>query len=296
MRKGRLLAFVMMLSLAACSSSPAASSSPDVTLDLDGRPFRLHVPSGYDAATKAPLVVILHGYTSSGAEQEDYFQLTAESDRRGFLYAIPDGTVDQEKNQFWNATKACCDFYSTGVDDSRYLTRLLDTVAEKYSVDPTRVYFVGHSNGGFMALRMACEHADRVTAVVSLAGAATDAPATCKPARPVSVLQIHGTADRTIFYEGATSPRPYPSAKGTVDMWRQLDGCAEKPDTSAPPIDLESALDGPETTVTSYHEGCRDGTRAELWSIQDASHIPTLTPGFATAVVDFLLARVSPAQ
>src|SRR5688500_19489554 len=62
---GRLLAVVLLLLSAACSSSPATSSSPDVTLELDGRPFRLHVPGGYDAATKAPPVVLLHGYTSS---------------------------------------------------------------------------------------------------------------------------------------------------------------------------------------------------------------------------------------
>jgi polyhydroxybutyrate depolymerase len=286
---------VVVLVLAACGSTPAPASST-VTIDLDGRPFRLHVPSGYDEATKAPLVVLLHGYTSSGTEQEEYFQLEAESDRRGFLYAIPDGTLNPIGERFWNATPACCDIYNSGVDDSAYLARLLDTIAAKYSVDPSRVYFVGHSNGGFMALRMACDHADRVTAVVSLAGAATADPAQCEPARPVSVLQIHGTSDRTILYEGGPSTRPYSSAEGTVALWRGLDGCASRADTSAPPIDLESMLDGPETTVTAYHEGCRAGTRAELWSIQDGSHVPALTPRFATAVADFLLARVSPAQ
>jgi polyhydroxybutyrate depolymerase len=286
---------VIVLALAACGSTPAPASST-VTIDLDGRPFRLHVPSGYDEATKAPLVVLLHGYTSSGTEQEEYFQLTTESDRRGFLYAIPEGTTNPIGERFWNATPLCCDFYNSGVDDSAYLARLLDAVAAKYSVDPSRVYFVGHSNGGFMALRMACDHADRVTAVVSVAGAATADPAQCEPKRPVSVLQIHGTSDRTIFYEGGPSTRPYPSAEGTVALWRGLDGCASRADTSAPPIDLESMLDGPETTVTAYHEGCRAGTRAELWSIKDGSHVPALGPRFATAVTDFLLARVSPAQ
>jgi membrane protein implicated in regulation of membrane protease activity len=57
------------------------------------------------------------------------------------------------------------------VDDSTYLHRLLDAVKSAYRVDPTRVYFVGHSNGGFMAYRMACEHATEITAIVSLAGA-----------------------------------------------------------------------------------------------------------------------------
>jgi polyhydroxybutyrate depolymerase len=291
---GRVL-LVALLLLAACSSPSSSPTSPDVTLDLDGRPFRLHVPSA--AADEAPLVVLLHGYTSNATEAEDYFQLTAESDRRGFLYAVPEGTANHEGNRFWNATPACCDFFESGVDDSAYLSRLIDTVAAKHPVDPARVYFVGHSNGGFMALRMACDHADRVTAVVSLAGAATADPAQCEPARPVSVLQVHGTSDRTIFYEGSViANRRYPSAEATVAMWRDLDGCAAKPDASAPPLDLDAALSGPETTVTAWHESCRDGTRAELWSIKEGSHIPALTPTFATAVADFLLARSSPAS
>ncbi|MFD0744981.1 alpha/beta hydrolase family esterase [Phytohabitans flavus] len=176
----RLLVLVL-LSLTACSSSAGSSSpepgSADVTIELADRPFSLHVPSGYDPATKAPLVVVLHGYTSSGAEQEEYFQLKGESDRRGFLYAMPDGTVNHEKHHFWNATPACCDFFDSGVDDSGYLIKLADAVAAKYAVDPARVYFVGHSNGGFMALRMACEHADRVAAVASW-------PARPPPTRP----------------------------------------------------------------------------------------------------------------
>ncbi|MGN9912780.1 alpha/beta hydrolase family esterase [Phytohabitans sp. LJ34] len=290
----RRLALVVLLLLAGCSSS-STPATEDVELELDGRPFRLHVPS--TAPDKAPLVVLLHGYTSSADEQESYFQLTAESDRRGFLYATPEGTTDQRGERFWNATPACCDFYRSGVDDSAYLARLIDTVAAKHPIDPARVYFVGHSNGGFMALRMACDHADRVTAVVSLAGAATADPAACEPARPVSVLQIHGTSDRTILYEGSTTGgRRYPAAKDTVALWRGLDGCADRAGTAAAPIDLDSTLPGAETTVTSWHEGCRDGTRAELWSIEDGSHIPALTPTFATAVVDFLLARSAPAR
>jgi polyhydroxybutyrate depolymerase len=290
------LPLVALLLLAACSSSPSTAAATTVTLDLDGRPFALHVPKGYDKATKAPLVVLLHGYTGDGAEQERMFQLTPESDRRGFLYAMPDGTVNKVGERFWNATAACCDFYESGVDDATYLMRLVDTVAAKYSVDPARVYFAGHSNGGFMALRLACDHADRVTAVVSLAGAATAEPAQCEPTRPVSVLQIHGTSDRTIFYEGGPSTRPYPSAENTVAMWRRLDGCTDRADTTAPPLDLEPYLAGAETTVTAWHEGCRGDARAELWSIKEGSHVPALTPTFATAVADFLLARVSPAQ
>jgi polyhydroxybutyrate depolymerase len=289
----RWLAAALVLSLlTACGSTPDRERAvePGATgpVDLDGRPFQLHVPPGYDRATKAPLVVLLHGYTSDAAEQESYFKLTAESDRRGFLYAMPDGTTNQERKRFWNATDACCDFYRNGVDDSAYLSRLIDTVKSSYSVDSERVYLVGHSNGGFMAHRMACEHSDQITAVVSLAGMLTNDTAKCTPARPVSVLQIHGTDDETIAYNGGMNGRnPYPSVATTLATWRRIDGCGDEARRGAP-IDLESALPGAETTVTTYSAGCRDATRVELWAIKGGRHVPAFTANFAPAVVDFL--------
>src|SRR5439155_20820686 len=114
----------------------------------------------------------------------------------------PDGTVDGNNNHFWNATDGCCDFGKTGVDDSSYLAGLIDEIASKYKVDPKRVYFMGHSNGGFMSYRMACDHADRVAAIVSLAGATFADDSKCKPTAPVAVVEVHGNADPTVPYDG----------------------------------------------------------------------------------------------
>jgi polyhydroxybutyrate depolymerase len=297
-----LLAALVLPLLTACGSTPGkpAAPSPTVapgvtkTVSLEKRPFQLHVPGSYNAATKAPLVVLLHGYQGSAAQQEAYFKLTAESDRRGFLYAMPDGTTDQVGMKFWNATAACCNFYRTSVDDSAYLSRLLDTVKSSYSVDATRVYLVGHSNGAFMAYRMACEHADQITAIVSLAGAMTNDTATCKPKRPVSVLQIHGTEDRTIAFDGGMNgSEPYPSVAITLASWRRLDGCGEQTDPPADPLDLDRALPGAETTVSSYSSGCRDSSRVALWTIKGSGHNPALSENFARTVVDFLYAQTS---
>jgi polyhydroxybutyrate depolymerase len=300
-----LLALLLLPCLSACGSpaetrppgTPSGGPGSTVTVELGDRPFTLHVPGQYHRGTKMPLVVLLHGYTSSAAVAEGYFKLTAQSERRGFLYAMPDGTQNPKGDRFWNATEACCDFYHTGIDDSGYLHQLLNTVKSRYPVDPSRVYLIGHSNGGFMAYRMACEHATEITAIVSLAGAATNDPTRCTPGRPVSVLQIHGTADRTIFFEGGTNDgQPYPSAAATLGLWRRLDGCSDRATTTTttPPMDLDSHLPGPETTVTTYLTDCRGGTRVELWSMTDGGHVPALTANFAPAVIDFLLAQVAP--
>jgi polyhydroxybutyrate depolymerase len=316
------LAFVLasfVVSVAACSSSSGSSdaaspASPDsgATLEHDGgsepaadaaeagelggdRPVTLHVPPGYSAGVAAPLVILLHGYSASGAVQDLYFGLTAVSDARGFLYAHPDGLVDADGKRYWNASDACCDFAKTNVDDSTYISTLIKQVQARYTVDPKRIFLIGHSNGGFMSYRMACDHSDQIAAIASLAGAATADLASCKPTSPVSVLQIHGTEDQTIAYDGGQiAGRAYPSAKTSVTTWASLDGCSTTPDNSSAPLDLEAKLAGNETTVVKYAAGCKPGGHAELWTIAGGAHIPSLTKSFTTSVVDFLYAHPKP--
>lgn len=296
-KRGLLALLALALATSSCDGSEPGpgeetkkvAAGQTAQVKLDDRPFKLHVPRSYDPAAKVPLVVLLHGYTSNSVDAESYFKLTAESDRKGFLYAMPDGTTDRRSNQYWNATEACCDFYGGGADDSRYLSRLVETVKASYAVDETRVFFIGHSNGGFMSHRMACDHADVVRGIVSLAGMVTSKPDTCKPARAVTVVQIHGTEDETIAFEGGfNGGQSYPSAADTVAFWRGENGCGGQAEASGASLDLERGIEGAETAVTSYRAGCRDGSRVELWAMQEARHVPALSDKFGAAIVDFL--------
>jgi polyhydroxybutyrate depolymerase len=308
-RRWLAAAVIVLPFLAGCGASAGEAARDSVgawhsaiapgatgTIDLDGRPFQLHVPAGYQPARKVPLVVLLHGHESSAAQQERYFQLTPESNRRGFLYAMPDGTQDRDGKRFWNATDACCDTYHSGVDDSAYLSRVLDAVESAYSVDTARVYLVGYSNGGFMAYRMACEHSTRIAAIVSVAGAVANDTSVCKPQQPVSVLEVHGTADLSIkFGGGVYDGHQYPSVDKTLATWRHINGCSVQADSSVPPLDLEPRLPGAETGVTIYSAGCRSGKRVELWYMKGGGHTPTLSENFAPAVIDFLYGPAVPA-
>ncbi|GAA3199149.1 alpha/beta hydrolase family esterase [Dactylosporangium siamense] len=288
---------LVLAGLTACGAAPKAEQPAQVgpgatvTVPLGGRPFTVRLPTSSTTGTAMPLVVLLHGFGSDAREAGDYFGLAAEADRRGFLVAAPDGTRNTRNERFWNATDACCDFDRSGVDDSTYLQQLIDAVKAAYAVDAGRVYLIGHSNGGFMAYRMACEHADTVTAIVSLAGAVADDATGCAPSRPVGVLQIHGTADDTIRFDGGRNGgRPYPSAATGVERWRRLNGCSDQT-TPVAKLDLEAVLPGAETTVTSYRSGCRDGGQVVLWTIKDGGHVPQLSAAFTPAVIDHLLSQ-----
>ena len=284
---------------AAGQGGTGAAGATGVTGDYDpvpvggDRPTKVYVPSGYVAGTPMPVVILLHGYGASGAIQEAYFQLKPEAEKRGFLYAHPDGTPEPSGGKkFWNATDACCDFGAPKIDDVAYLSGLVTEIASRWTIDPKRVHFVGHSNGGFMSHRMACDKANVVASIVSLAGDNWNDASKCQPSEPVSVLQIHGTADMTIAYDGGMTVTKFPSAQQSVLDWVALDGCDATPDTSLPPLDLETTLAGDETTKQRWATGCKASTDVELWTIVGGGHIPSLNKAiFAPDVADFLFAH-----
>ncbi len=269
----------------------------DPFIDLGRGPVAIHVPLEYDPAYPAPLVLLLHGYTSSGQSAENYLLLSPLADEFGFLYLHPNGIKDQGGYRFWNATDACCDFDGSGVDDSGYLRALVDEIKTLYNVDERRVYFIGHSNGGFMSYRMACDHADTVAAVISFAGATYYDLDACTPPEPVNVLQIHGTADTAIKYDGDfLGGLPIPGAVMSVEHWANYDDCAVIGDPTPPPLDLDRNIPGDETLVTRYATDCQPSGSAELWTIVGGSHTPALSDDFSRLMIEYLLAHPKPSD
>lgn len=280
-----LIATVLNACTTAGVAPPPIEPGTIGVMSLPGRDFRLVVPTDYDPQRPTGLVIGLHGYTANSADLDSYFGLSAEAGRRGLLVALPEGTEDPRGDRFWNATSACCDFYRSGVDDSTYLVGVIDQVKQAFAVDPRRVFIVGHSNGGFMAHRMGCEHADVVTGIMSLAGPQNLDREACRPSHPVSVLHVHGTADATIDFSGTDE---YPSAEDTAQQWAGLNECTAD-GQDGDPRDLDTELTGAETEVTAW-PGCPDAA-VELWAIEDGLHTPALAPDFAAQVLDWLEAH-----
>ena len=139
------------------------------------------------------------------------------------------------------------------------------------------MYLVGHSNGGFMSHRFACDRAGRVAAIVSLAGAQWKDPARCEPSQPVNVLQVHGDRDESIELRGGRTPRRHLSgARETVATWAGKNGCDGTLGDTGERLDLAAPrLEGAETTVARYC-GCGGGD-VELWTILGGSHCPPST-------------------
>ncbi len=249
------------------------------------RPAELHVPAIWDGRGTYPIVVLLHGFGGTGAGHAAWFDMVAAADEAGALLVVPDGTPLPDGRRFWDATPECCAFGHGPVDDVGYVVSLVDEVVRDWAGDTERVVVVGHSNGGYMAHRLACDAADRVHAIVSLAGSTFNDPTRCQPVAAVNVLNLHGDADPVVWYgEGDDAP----GAEETTARWVALNGC-DHATVDAGPIDLDAEVPGAETSMRTWPL-CRDGVRVALWTMHDTDHNPGFRDGrFARAALDWAL-------
>ena len=273
--------------------SIAPSTTTSTTVVSTARAYSKFIPSSYSKGTSLPLVVLLHGYGATGAMQESYMKFESVAETNKFILVYPDGTVDSSGRRFWNATDACCDFFSAVADDV-YLLSILKEMESSYSIDAKRIYFVGHSNGGFMSYRMACKYPDRIAAIASLAGASYFKTTDCGAKSSVSVLQVHGTKDETILYEGGQIlGTSYPGAVASASQWATFNQCTQNAATRSSKFDLEPNITGDETSVTAW-TNCQNSSEVELWTMEGAAHIPTLKSTFATKIWEFFAAHPKP--
>lgn len=289
-RKSRLVAGCFVVAI----SAGFAEAYTTTTVDAGRGPVTVHVPNGYTPGSPIPLVLLLHGYGGTGAGVEGYFGYLPLVDPRGFAYAFPNGRVDSVGQRFWTATDACCNFFNQGGsnDDSIYLRALIERIRQTLDIDRERIWLAGHSNGGFMAYRMACDHSEVIAGIVSLAGATFANPAACAARQPVHVLQVHGTADNVILYGGGSlSGHPYPGAIATSQAWATNDGCDDSlVATTAGALDLVAGA-AFETDILRYAAGCDIPGSAEHWRMNGASHSPALSASFNDRTIDFLFAH-----
>ena len=213
-------------------------------------------------------------------------KLLADSEK--FILVLPDGTLNSQRERFWNAGPVCCDFFNSQVNDEQFLLDLVQFVTRMHQVDQQRIFLIGHSNGGAMAYRMACHHPEVFSAVASLAGIGQYEVSACKGSSPTGVLHIHGTADQTVLYQGGLRyGKPYVGAVENVERWAQMNGCSTAVEEAGATIDLVRDIQDADAQVTSW-PSCTSGVRTELWTIPEGGHVPALTQNFSSIVYAFL--------
>ena len=236
---------------------PVGPSSHSLQAGGLTRTFHMYRPAGLGGAS--PLVVMLHGGYGDGAQAERAYNWDAQADAGRFVVAYPDGM-----DRAWNAGTCCGIPKNRDIDDVGFVTAMVGAIEAQLPIDPARVYVTGMSNGAMMALRLACQ-TELFAAVAPVAGTLlTD----CSHATPASVLQIHGTADDRVPFDGGPGKARTLTGAPNVDgpsvpavnaTWRGIDACGA----------LQTSTAGVVTTQTA---DCPQGRTVELISVAGAGH------------------------
>ena len=225
------------------------------------RNFILYVPASYTPGTPAPLVFNFHGYTSNAEQQMIYGDFRTIADTAGFILVHPNGTIDGTGSTHWNSG------WGTGVDDVGFTSAMIDSIASEYSIDLGRVFSTGMSNGGFMSYHLACELSNRIAAIASVTGTMTfGSPSTCSASHPTPIMEIHGTADPTVPYDGNSTMTPIPVV---LMHWLGFNNCS--PDPVVTPVPDINQVDGC-TADHLLYPGGDNGTEIEHYRINDGGH------------------------
>lgn len=274
-RRNVLLITLVICLLQACAGThrtetPAATSAIEVaapgtsnrSLQFGGltRTYRLHVPPSYNKSKAVSLVLAFHGRGGTGEAMAKLSSLDEVSDRNNFIVCYPDGV-----GRSWNAGHGTGPAERQQVDDVGFTSRLIDDLARDFHIDRQRVYATGMSNGAMFVHRLACELADKIAAIAPVAGTIPDKIASnCKPLRPVSVIELHGTSDPDSPWDGGRTlgGGQVESVTATIQGWAERDHCSSTPKVTSPAQDVSYEIYTP----------CQRGTEVSLYRIENGGH------------------------
>ena len=246
------------------------------TITIEGmqpRTYYLNVPSKYTAGSATPLVLALHSRTANATVILANSQILSWAESMNFIVAGLNGAV-YEGASSWNAGNCCTNATTYGENDLLFASTVIDFVSSKYSVDKSRIWAMGHSNGGMMAYRLACDLSDKITAIAVVTGVLVDD--TCNPTKPVSTLHIHGNLDPTIPFHGGGKFET-PSIYGSITEFSKVNEC------NVAPIEYLNPL------KEKYQWICKSGFEALLVNYQEESH--DWGVGYTEAILSFLFAH-----
>ena len=255
------------LALAACGAGPRSHATAPARAPCAGAlrprdrsitvlphtpPVVVHVPPGLRAGQRAPVVIGLHGAGQDAAGFEGESNFTQVADEHRFVVAYPQSW---RARGFWQYPEA--DNPRSGL---RLLRAAIAATTRVACIDRGRVLVTGISSGGRMTYAAGCELADRILAIAPVSGGTRQLPP-CRPARPISVLDVHGTADRIVSYRGRGADHDG-RVETVLEAWARREGCRAEPRERSVAIHV-TRLDWP---------GCRGGVRVAHLRVEGGGH------------------------
>ena len=190
-----------------------------LTHDNVNRNYLVYIPDSYDSEIDYPLMFVFHGFGGIATQFINNADMRDLAESNNFIVVYPLGLDLGGTGSHWNCSNPSADNKSD-VDDIGFIENLIDQLILDYPViDSKRIYAAGYSNGGFMSYYLAC-NSKKFAAIGSVAGTMLDdSYQSCNANFPTAMINIHGTNDFDVPYDGNTY---YPSIPEVVDWWKNF--------------------------------------------------------------------------
>ena len=228
------------------------------------REFIQYIPQSINEnGENAPIVFVLHGYTSYDDWIFDYSNFQTQADEHGFILIYPQGTIYQPTGEtHWNAGWTS----QSTTDDIDYIDSIIYYLDGNYLVNLNRIYSTGMSNGGIMSYVLACQLSYRIAGIASVTGSMTNQTFDeCDAKHPMPVMQIHGAKDNTVPYEGNDNMKPIDDV---MEFWVNYNACNVTPSDTIIEDNDEDGLGG----TLSVYNGCMNDVSVELYYLDGLGH------------------------
>ena len=225
------------------------------------RTYRLHVPTTIKPEEAVPLVIVLHGLGQDGNDIRRLSGFDAVADERGGLVAYLDGAKDMVAT--WT-------YYGFAVpddlDDVQFVVDVIDEVAETFTIDRTRVYAAGYSNGGLFAHQLGCQLRGRLAAIASVAASLHTVTRTlCTPETVIPAVFIHGTEDEAFPWTGTPD---FMAVEEMLRLWAELSGCTSGPTVTSLPDRVADGI----TVQRHDYDNCAGSDHISLYAVDGGGH------------------------
>ena len=193
--------------------------------DNVNRNYLVYIPNSYDSEIDYPLMFLFHGFGGIASEFMNTADMRDLAESKNFIVVYPQGLDLASTGSHWNCSNPSADNKSD-VDDIGFIENLIDQLLIDYPViDNKRIYAAGYSNGGFMSYYLAC-NSKKFAAIGSVAGTMLDdSYQSCDALFPTAMINIHGTDDFDVPYDGNSY---YPSIPDVVDWWKNFNNATNE--------------------------------------------------------------------
>jgi len=234
------------------------------------RSYLVHIPNRVESDSP-PVVLVFHGSGTNAEGMVRFSGMNQTADAEGFVVVYPNGTGPQPHLRSWNAGHCCAEASEQNVDDVGFVEAILDEIPAKLSIDPSRIYVTGMSNGGMFCYLLADRLSERIAAMASVSGPM--GLESCAPKVAVPILHIQGTEDYFTPIEGgrgkrSTSRTEFNSVRQTMDCWIEANRCESVPLKEQ----LPALVDDGTSVSTEVYSGKGESAEVKLVTIQGGGH------------------------